>query len=71
MKHLIDYFFTDMKKDSRITTADPCDDSLGPAATSEQSESSTEKVTNRAVVISMSPIMGSEHGRKTVLCSSY
>ncbi|KAF1761343.1 hypothetical protein GCK72_009599 [Caenorhabditis remanei] len=54
--------FCHMKKDSRITTADPCDDSLGPAATSEQSESSTEKVTNRAVVISMSPIMGSEHG---------
>lgn len=56
--------FCHMKKDSRITTADPCDDSLGPAApsNSEQSESSTERVTNRAVVISMSPIMGSEHG---------
>lgn len=54
--------FCHMKKDSRVVTADPCDDSLGPQTTSEQSETASEKATNRAVVISITPIMGSEHG---------
>ncbi|CAL2036968.1 unnamed protein product [Caenorhabditis brenneri] len=55
--------FCHMKKDSRVTTADPCDDSLGPASSnSEQSDASAEKPTCRAVVISITQIMGSEHG---------
>ncbi|PIC38694.1 hypothetical protein B9Z55_010617 [Caenorhabditis nigoni] len=55
--------FCHMKKDSQLATADICDDSLGPAASNtDKSDSSTEKVSTRAVVISMTPIIGSEHG---------
>ncbi|CAI2347507.1 unnamed protein product [Caenorhabditis sp. 36 PRJEB53466] len=56
--------FCHMKKFSKVSSTEQCADSLGPQATSsaENTETTTEKVTTRAVIISMTPIIGREHG---------